>query len=352
MTTETAVPGLQDADPRYLQWTPVVAGALAATALSLILVTFAATVGLGVSSTSPTWRDASAALWILSGVYLILQAIVSFGFGGYIAGRLRRTLVAATTDEVENRDGLHGLVVWAVAVVLGATVAALAGEAAVNRSSPTTTNANGSAAEPLLSYELDRLFRSSRRPPNVDIRPDRAEAGRILLKSSGHDGVSTDDRAYLIQLTAAATGLGNRAERAIVVAAILQFQERPRTVAGGIAALKPGYFADVAAGNSRRVAAYQFAHMPGKTEFFCRSQHQVDTRNAGDLCRLQLGITAGDHHKALRSLSPDLPDQVTAFLVSIFGDRAGIDDVNIGELVELLFYKTILCRQARKGGCF
>jgi hypothetical protein len=77
--TET-VSGPEAAEPNYLQWTPVIAGALAATALSLILVTFAATIGLGVSSTAPTWRDTSAALWILSGVYLILQAIVSFGF--------------------------------------------------------------------------------------------------------------------------------------------------------------------------------------------------------------------------------------------------------------------------------
>jgi hypothetical protein len=205
MTLETAVPDPQDADPRYLQWTPVIAGALAATALSLILVSFAAAVGLGVSSTSPTWRDASAALWILSGVYLILQAVVSFGFGGYIAGRLRPTLAAAPTDKVENTDGLHGLAVWAVAVVLGAMVAALAGVATVNRSSPAT--ANPSAAEPLLSYELDRLLRSPRRPANMDMRSDRAEAGRILLTSSGHGGVSSDDRTYLVQLTAATTGL-------------------------------------------------------------------------------------------------------------------------------------------------
>ena len=69
-------------EPSYLQWTPVIAGALGATALSFILVTFAAAVGLGVSSTAPTWRDASAALWILSGLYLILQAVLSFAFGG------------------------------------------------------------------------------------------------------------------------------------------------------------------------------------------------------------------------------------------------------------------------------
>lgn len=202
---ETAVTQPHDLEPKYLQWTPVIAGALAATALSLILLTFAAAVGLGVSSTAPTWRDASAALWILSGIYLILQAVVSFGFGAYIAGRLRRTLVAAPSEEVESRDGIHGLAVWALAVVFGSMLAAFVGAATINRTSPPT--ASSSAAEPLLSYELDRLFRSPRRPPNVDLRTDRAEAGRILLTSSGHDGVSTEDRAYLIQQVGSTTGL-------------------------------------------------------------------------------------------------------------------------------------------------
>jgi hypothetical protein len=205
MALETAVVGPQTVGSNDFQWTPVIAGALAATALSLILVTFAAAVGLGVSSTSPTWRDASAALWILSGIYLILQAIVSFGFGAYIAGRLRRSLVAGSTVEVENRDGLHGLAVWALAVVIGSAVAAFVGAATVNRASPSTANA--SSAEPLLSYELDRLFRSAHRPPNVDLRADRAEAGRILLTSSGHDGVSPDDRTYLIQQVGTTSGL-------------------------------------------------------------------------------------------------------------------------------------------------
>ena len=107
---------------------------------------------------------------------------------------------------METRDGLHGLTVWAVAVVLGAIVAAFVAAAAANRPSPASATAS-SAAEPVLSYELDRLFRSARRPPNVDLRSDRAEAGRILLTSSGHDGVSTDDRNYLVQLVGATTGL-------------------------------------------------------------------------------------------------------------------------------------------------
>lgn len=72
-----------------LDWTSIVAGALVAAAISAILVTFGTAVGLGVSSASPTWRDASIALWVLSGIFLILQSLVSFGCGGYLAARAR-----------------------------------------------------------------------------------------------------------------------------------------------------------------------------------------------------------------------------------------------------------------------
>jgi hypothetical protein len=196
-----------DEDGRYLQWTPVIAGAIGGAALSFIFLTFAVAIGLGVSSTSPTWRDASAALAILSGIYLILQAIVSFGFGGYIAGRIRRPSGPSATDEVESRDGLHGLAAWGLAVLLGAALAAMIGASAINRLSPASSSPNATAAEPLLSYELDRLFRSGRRPPNVDLSAERAEAGRILLTSSSHNGLSGEDRTYLIQQVGSTTGL-------------------------------------------------------------------------------------------------------------------------------------------------
>jgi hypothetical protein len=198
-------------DGRYLEWTSVIAGALCAAAFSLILVTFAIAVGLGVSSASPTWRDASAALAILSGLYLIIQAITCFGIGGYIAGRTRSPVAAVATEEVERQDGLHGLASWALAVVLGAVLATILSAAAVNRPtlSPRSTSltANATAAEPILSYELDRLFRAARRAPNIDLATERSEAGRILLTSSSHSGVTGDDRTYLIQLVASTTGI-------------------------------------------------------------------------------------------------------------------------------------------------
>ena len=67
-----------------------------------------------------------------------------------------------------------------------------------------------------MSYELDRLYRAGRRAPNIDLTSERAEAGRILLTASSHDGMSSDDRAYLIQQVAGATGLaGPDAERRV-----------------------------------------------------------------------------------------------------------------------------------------
>ncbi|MEN3349965.1 MAG: hypothetical protein V7632_3600 [Bradyrhizobium sp.] len=188
-----------------LQWSPVFAGALFAAALSVILIGFGAAIGLGVSSSSPSWRDASAALALLSGLYLILLALVSFGVGGYIAGRAQRLIGAAPSDLVESRDGLHGLTAWALGVILSAAIIALIG---LSTTRPTIeTRSSATAAEPLLSAELDRLYRSVRRPADTDLGYERAEAGRILLMGGGHTGISTEDRGYLIQQVAAATGL-------------------------------------------------------------------------------------------------------------------------------------------------
>lgn len=202
--------GMPTAEDRWnIRWSSVLAGAFAATALSFILVSFGVAVGLGISSSSPTWRDTSSALALLSGLYLILQAIVSFAFGGYIAGRTTRPAPGFATieDDGERRDGLHGLMAWAVAVLIGAALLAILGAATIDRSPARTSSGSATAAEPLLSYELDKLFRAPRRAPNIDLREARAEAGRILMTSSSHSGVSQDDHAYLVQQTAALTGL-------------------------------------------------------------------------------------------------------------------------------------------------
>lgn len=187
------------------RWSPIVVGALTATAVSSILVSFGATLGLGIASAAPTWRDASVSLWVASGLFLILQSLISFGCGGYLAGRTSAAVTGLDHDEVERVDGLHGIAAWALAVVLGVFLTAIVTIAADR---PSTLTTPPSSSEPsALRYEIDTLFRTTRRQPNVDLTPLRAEAGRILLTSSSHDGVSTDDRAYLGQMVTSTTGL-------------------------------------------------------------------------------------------------------------------------------------------------
>src|ERR1700754_4625384 len=108
----------------YLHWGPGIAGAFVGVATSFVLMGFASAVGLMVVSPSPTWRDTSVWLAILSGFWIVIVAVSSFAVGGYLAGRVRSTW-AATPDEIEFRDGTHGLIAWAIGVMLGAVLLAM-----------------------------------------------------------------------------------------------------------------------------------------------------------------------------------------------------------------------------------
>ena len=132
----------------YIAWGPVIAGAIAASALSFVLLTFGAALGLSIASPAPTWRDASVGLAFLSGVFVLLTAAVSFGVGGYLAGRLRPRGTAAGPDESEFRDGVHGLLVWALGVALGACLAAVVAGGTVARSLPGAASPSLTSAEP------------------------------------------------------------------------------------------------------------------------------------------------------------------------------------------------------------
>src|ERR671925_1463146 len=103
MTPETRAVTTVDTSTPYMHWGPIFAGALAAAALSFVLLTFGTTLGLALATPSPTWRDASAALAITTGLFLILTSLASFGLGGYIAGRMRSRWSATSPDEVEFR---------------------------------------------------------------------------------------------------------------------------------------------------------------------------------------------------------------------------------------------------------
>jgi hypothetical protein len=188
----------------YLEWTPSWVGAIVAAALSFVLLAFGAALGLAVASPSSSWRDTSAVLTLLSGLWLLLTALASFGLGGYLAGRLRIPLRPHTREEVEFRDGIHGLLVWAMAVLIGALLTVAVSSAI---SAGRATDAKSSTSEPLFALELDQLFRSDRKPTDAGDPELRAQAARIISSGLGHRTMASEDRAYLVRLVETRTGL-------------------------------------------------------------------------------------------------------------------------------------------------
>ena len=190
-----------------LNWGPAVAGAIAASALAFVLDSFGVAIGLALSSTSPSWRDTSFALVLLSGLYLVLAALASYGLGGYIAGRTRRRYDPGELSEFQ--DGMHGLLVWGIATLLAGFIAAvtlplLPRTPGVAAAIPNATSSV--PGESLIAFELDSLFRGSERRTGGDLSYDRAEAARILLTTSSHSGMDPTDRSYLARLVATDTG--------------------------------------------------------------------------------------------------------------------------------------------------
>ena len=164
--------------PAFFQWSSIFGGALVAAGCFFVTSAFATAVGLAVSSASPTWRDTSVGLVVLSGAWIVLTAIGSFALGGYIAGRTRLTW-QTSADDIHFRDGIYGLIVWALAIVLGVALAwASASTVTPIKPAVTTSETAGSTEPSFLTYEIDRLLRSDARPA-ADDPGLRAEAGRI-----------------------------------------------------------------------------------------------------------------------------------------------------------------------------
>jgi hypothetical protein len=219
-----------------VSWAAVIAGALAAAALSLILLALGS--GLGFAAISP-WMQSGAsatALGVGSIVWLMAMAAIASALGGYLAGRLRTKWTDVHTDEVYFRDTVHGFLAWALATLLtaalltsaatmlvggaarlGATAVTAAGATAVTAAAGTAASGVGAAAASAIrgsdtggtlgnDYFVDGLFRSDK-PATVESGPSRTEAGRIMLMSLGRGELNKTDKAYLAQLVAANTGL-------------------------------------------------------------------------------------------------------------------------------------------------
>src|SRR5438067_4996462 len=193
--------------PSSIDWAAVIAGAFVAAAISFVLLTFGTAIGLSITSPYPREGISVTAFLVILALWVIWVSLTSFFAGGYLAGRMRRR-VSLSRHEAEVRDGVHGILVWALGILIGSLITAwtaggIAKTGAQAASASATAVAAGfssaltKAADPV-AYLADTLFRPGPTPPAgqpAAARGDpRAEAARIFARSAASGDVSADDQ--------------------------------------------------------------------------------------------------------------------------------------------------------------
>lgn len=269
-TSTSAVDPSVAGDMRYVDWGAIIGGAVLSMAISIILLTFGAALGLSVISPQPgegmsvEWFGIAAALWFL------WVAISSFAAGGYLAGRLRRAIRDALPGEGETRDGAHGVLVWATGAIVGAILAASGvGNtlSAVGAGAGAATDAIATAATAAVEGGGASLLENAGALPTAEVTE---AVGAVLSRAAVAGELTEADRGYLVRVAATGTGLSEAQVNERIDAAMAQVETARQTaieaadtarIAGLIAAFvlaatmlagaAAAYFAAVAGGQHR-----------------------------------------------------------------------------------------------------
>src|SRR6202158_4278359 len=226
-----------------VSWAAVIAGAFVAAALSLILLALGT--GMGLSSVSP-WSNmgASASTIGRGGIaWLIIIQIIASAMGGYLAGRLRTKWATIHTDEVYFRDTAHGFLVWAVGLVVTASLLASAATSMIGGAAQRTTSTlassgpGGAQGEDPNAYFIDTLFRSGTPSPERSDAQLSAETTLIMANGLRHGNLPEADRAYLAKQVAAKTGIDETAAEQRISEVFAQIQRAAETARKAVAHL-------------------------------------------------------------------------------------------------------------------
>ena len=195
-----------EAEPatHYVDWGAIAAGVFVSLAVSSVFLAFGSAIGLSVTSFHPSASAPVVGIVIAAGLWFLWVQISSFIGGGYVAGRMRRRIGDAKAHEVEMRDGAHGLIVWAVNIVIGAALATWLALAGVSGAIGTASNAGA------MDYYTDKLMRSDAVAGTTAVSADtqyNAQIGRILATNIAARSFDETDKAYVVREISSRTGL-------------------------------------------------------------------------------------------------------------------------------------------------
>lgn len=170
-----------------VQWGPILAGVSITTATGLVLLTFGATLGLTVTSPYEGEGLSPVAFVLAAGLYLLWVQVMSFYMGGYVAARLRARAPGASEHEVDVRDGLHGLIVWGVSVIVAAFIA-FVGVGGIGATSLAADTETASAVASVVEDQVNEAVAQetvATAPQDATRAERRAEVARKLSVISG-----------------------------------------------------------------------------------------------------------------------------------------------------------------------
>jgi hypothetical protein len=199
-----------EASSSAVSWSAIFAGAFAALALSVVLTSLGAGLGLTTISAWPNNGASITTFTISMGIGLIVVQWLSSALGGFITGRLRTKWTGLHTHEVFFRDTAHGFLSWALTTIVGTVLLAGAASSIVGGGVHAASTVAGGAAQSVSSvsgYAVDALFRSERNSTAASDQDVTAQASRILANGVRNGDVPPGDRTYLAQLVAAKTGI-------------------------------------------------------------------------------------------------------------------------------------------------
>lgn len=203
-----------------VSWGAIIAGALAASTLTAILMLVGSGIGLAIVSPWPGHGAGLTAFAATTAVGMIIIQWLSSGVGGYLAGRLRTKWVGVRSEEVFFRDTVHGFLAWAAATLLvfgilgtGLMSAGNTSAEAVSTVAAETLSGAGSEmaedddSQALVNYLVDTLLRADAPAKVSENNSDRtrvtSEVSRILVQNAASEKMDAQDRAYLARLIAA-----------------------------------------------------------------------------------------------------------------------------------------------------
>ncbi|HJQ57827.1 MAG TPA: hypothetical protein VJ890_13015 [Vineibacter sp.] len=222
-----------------VSWPAILAGGVAAAALTLVLLSLGTGLGLSVVSPWSEWNITAVRVATAAGIFAVVVAVMSSAVGGYVAGRLRSHWVGVHTDEVYFRDTAHGLLAWAFATVVSASVmggaaASIIGGSAAGLAPVATVAAKDGGTSSAVDAYVDRLLRPdytaptdpATRPQARDLAADRAEVARVLATATRpRADLAAVDRTYLARMITSRTGLQPSAAEARVNEVVNQMKE-------------------------------------------------------------------------------------------------------------------------------